>query len=356
MKKRIIISLVAIIAVVLTIVVLCWVLTKEDKMTDDKINQLRIGMSEKEVVILLGEPDRKWGLEPTRNAVDVHYNYKLHNGDELELNFFPDLFDQDRNNQILSSVVVRLSDGNLITLLDGSNPVGTKTSVNLNERRYSFIEPTFFVASDNSGITVDQINQIERGMSLMSVVELLGEPVKTVDSIIFLYSLENSLILDLRFRNNILDVAILSNEQNESLISLLTGIDPLGTRIIYKNEAGNFSKAYPPISFDDATGETLAEKINQIESGMTKENLIEILEPLGLEKREQVIKIVFDTETKLSIVFAFDSRLYKAYIMQTSTESKNGYVLFHILGDRDPVGTRIQYDPETGSFSKIFPE
>lgn len=142
MKKRIIISLVAIIAVVLTIVVLCWVLTKEDKMTDDKINQLRIGMSEEEVVILLGEPDRKWGLEPTRSAVDVHYNYKLHNGDELELNFSPDLFDQDRNNQILSSVVVRLSDGNLITLLDGSNPVGTKIFVDLKERRYSFIEPT----------------------------------------------------------------------------------------------------------------------------------------------------------------------------------------------------------------------
>lgn len=354
MKKRIIISLVAIIAVVLTIVVLCWVLMKEDKMTDDQINQIRLGMSEKEIVELLGEPDSKWGLEPTRSAVDVHYIYILSNGDELKLNFFPDLFDQDRNNQILSSVVVRLSDGNPITLLDGSDPVGTSISVNLDERRYSFIEPTFNVASDSSEIAVNQINQIERGMSLNAAIKLLGEPKKTNDADRYQYAINNEVLISLRFESGILHVVSLVSTANEYISQLLSSEDPWGTRIRYIDKDGSFSRTYPSFSFSDIDGDTFADSIIRVKSGMSKEEVIGVMGMPDKGDMEEGSELSYQMQDGTSVCFVFYKSLYVVYILENNLQ--NDYSVIYLLSDRDPIGTQIHYDPETGYFSKIVPE
>lgn len=354
MKKRIIISLVAIIVVVLTIAVLYWVLTKEDKMTDDKINQLRIGMREEDVLNLLGEPDRKWGLEPTRSAVDVHYQYELENTDELELNFSPDLVDQDRNNQILSSVVVRLSDGNPITLLDGSDPIGTSISVNLDKRRYSFIEPTFNVASDSSEIAVNQINQIERGMSLNSAIKLLGDPKKINDADRYQYAINNEAMISLRFESGILHGVSLVSTTNEHISQLLSSEDPWGTRIHYIDRNGSFSKTYPSFSFNDFDGDTFAESIILIKSGMSKEEVIGVMGIPDKGGMEEGSNLSYQIQDGTSVCFVFHKSLYVVYILQNNPQ--NDYSVIYLLSDRDPIGTQIQYDPETGYFSKIVPE
>lgn len=356
MKKKILISLVALFVFVVTIVVLWFLFDTKMKghVDDNRINRIEKGMSEAEVLTLLGPPDRRWGDELTRSANDIHCHYFLQNGDEMELVFDPGDDGSKRSSQCVSAIIHR-ADENKLTLFDFFDPEGTVPSVNTEERNYSRTEPSIFFDSKNSALSVNQINRIEVGMSLNDVILILGEPdgAQNPGTDICRYQIDDESGLRLKFSKDKLIDAWLVTKSNEEIQNLLYHSDPQGTSILYDEVTGKFSKITPLIVFSESEGELIADLVSQTSSGMTKEDAISLLESLHINWTDEPNSIFCDFQDEIKMTLYFDKTLYRVTI---SNNPFRGYFLIKLLIDRDPTGTRIHYDPETGYFSIIVPE
>jgi outer membrane protein assembly factor BamE (lipoprotein component of BamABCDE complex) len=319
------------------------------RLSEKRINQLSFGMSEAEVVLLLGKPDDVAGRNPRnlkgiQTGMSVAYYYKLDNDTTLNIIFWGNL----------ASVAVTFKDQNAIWIMDYRDPRGTTPLIDIDSRTFGRTEPRFEISDANTQVSTESLNQIEREMSQAELESVLGKANSITEDGEYLYRLSENYDIVILFVSDGLSSVDLVDCEGNSIQTLLTEYDPPNTRLVYDPIAASFSMVYGPVYFDQTSGSFQPEVLNQIQSGMSQEDVIAVL---GLPDEESKTEwYIYQISENRRLSLSFSSSLCRV-TLQEEHESTffNTFFNWELLDDRDPIGTRIIYDSESGEFSKILP-
>jgi outer membrane protein assembly factor BamE (lipoprotein component of BamABCDE complex) len=318
--------------------------------SEEQINQLSFGMSEAEVVSLLGKPDDVAGRNPRnikgiQTGMSVAYYFELDNDTTLNIIFWGKL----------ASVAVTFKDQNAIWIMDYRDPRGTTPLIDIETRTFGRTQPRFEISDANTQVSTETLNQIEREMSQAELESILGKASSITEDGENLYRLSENYDIVIQFVTDGLSSVDLVDCEGNFIQLLLTEYDPPSTRLVYDPISASFSKEYGPVYFDQTSGSFQPEVLNQIQSGMSQEDVIAVLGLPDEESEEYWYIYQISENRRLSI--SFDSSLYDVTLQEEQDSSVfNTHFSWDLLDDRDPIGTRIIYDSESGEFSKIFQE
>lgn len=323
--------------------------------SEEQINQLSFGMSEAEVLSLLGEPYYYGGRElGKKNGLQTgnytSFSYKLDEDTNLSVDFVG----------VLISVQVGVKGQKPIWIMQhGRDPIGTTPLIDIDSRTFGRTEPRFEISDANTQVSTETLNQIERGMSQAELESILGKANSITEDGENLYRLSENYDIVIQFVSDGLSSVDLVDCEGNFIQLLLTKYDPPSTRLFYDPIAASFSMVYGPVYFEQTSDSFQPEALNQIQCGMSQEDVIDVLgmpdeESEGEWDTYQIYQISENRRLWLSF---FTHSLYSV-TLQEEHESTffNTFFNWELLDDRDPIGTRIKYDSESGEFSKIFQE
>lgn len=319
------------------------------RLSEERINQLSFGMIESDVLSLLGKPNDVSGREP-RNIYGlkisniISYNYKLDEDTTLSI-FFSD------RGELASVLVDEKGKNPLFIMKDAYDPIGTTPWIDLANRTFGCREPRFEISDVNGQVSPETLNQIERGISQTALESFLGKANSINEDGDHVYRFSENYDITIEYNSDGLISVNLMDSHGQLIQSLLKKYDPPNTRIFYDPVAAAFSKEYGPVYLEQTIGSFQSDALNQIRSGMSRENVIDVF---GLPDEESGNGVYYQINENQRLCFVFYSSLSAVALQDYPMDST--FYIRDLLDDRDPVGTRIQYDLETGYFSKILPE
>lgn len=321
------------------------------RLSEKRINQLSFGMSEAEVLSLLGEPYYYGGRElGKKNGLQTgnytSFSYKIDEDTNLGITFVG----------VLISVEISEEGQNNIWIMQyGRDPIGTTPLIDIDSRTFGRTEPRFEISDANTQVSTESLNQIEREMSQAELESVLGKANSITEDGEYLYRLSENYDIVILFVSDGLSSVDLVDCEGNFIQTLLTEYDPPSTRLVYDPISASFSMVYGPVYFDQTSGSFQPEVLNQIQSGMSQEDVIAVL---GLPDEESKTEwYIYQISENRRLSLSFSSSLYRVTLQEEHESTYfNTFFNWELLDDRDPIGTRIIYDSESGEFSKIFQE
>ena len=349
-----------IIGVLLFVVVFACVLGWISMKQGEKNMYVEIGMSERQVFHIWGDPDETIiELDGTRSSNQSLYAYHLESGERLFAGFF------DRK---LNYVYLQTLDNTLFYLAHASmGRIGTQLHFDFSTGKYEVRPPNYHSFFEGSSVSIEQVCQIEIGMSEEVVKEILGNPAEIIEdtsstiTVRYIYYLNNNYQLVIRMLRECVTSINLNDAQGDTILTLLSGSIE-GKRVVFDSERGAFYESYPTSSLEFISESDLL-KLNNISKGMTEDRVRNELANLTIvERREGLSMYYFNSGSFTELIYEIDQNttlkmlfnnnlLISVDLISRSDRYRQDYLLFA----HDPIGTRIHYDPETGYISKEFP-
>lgn len=362
-KQAALISILILAGVLITGVFIWFLVNRFQEEEDIKSTYVEIGMSEKEVFRIWGDPDETvLARSGDRDTSHVIYAYDMESGAIIYVVFDPDL----------RAVEVLKTENSWICLADVSLGIGTRIQVDFSTGAYEVKKPNYSFLFENSPITKEQVCQLEVGMSDSLVQGILGAPDKiiendppliTTDHIYYL-SEKYQLVITI-IQNQLHNVQLKSPEGDFLRWLLPTTVE--GTRISFDINMGGFGMLYPSTNISFVSDSDLSQ-LNNLTRGMNLDEVNAELENLEIKETQEGIssyrhffyyannrsctEITYELNCNAMLEMVFQDTLVQARIILNNGNDGIYYLLDYV----DPIGTRIHYDPETGNFSKILPE
>lgn len=363
-KKQTALIITLILAGVLITGVFIWFLVNRFQEEEDiKSTYVEIGMSEKEVFRIWGDPDETvLARSGDRDTSHVIYAYDLESGAIIYVVFDPDL----------RAVEVLKTENSWICLADVSLGIGTRIQVDFSTGAYEVKKPNYSFLFENSPITKEQVCQLEVGMSDSLVQGILGAPDKIIENdpplitTDHIYYLSEKYQLVITIFHNQLHNVKLKSPDGDFLLSLLA-VTAEGTRISFDTNMGGFGMLYPSTNISFVSDSDLSQ-LNNLTRGMNLDEVIAKIDNWEIKEYQEDIapyisfiyyannrsctEITYELNCNAMLEMVFQDTLVQARIILNNGNDGIYYLLDYV----DPIGTRIHYDPETGNFSKILPE
>lgn len=350
-------------AVIVIAGTLVWIQVKRGEKFEIPVNIIEIGMSEKDVFRIWGDPDETvLARSGDRNSSHVIYAYDLESGETIHVVFDPDL----------RGIEVLKTDNSWTCLADISSGIGTQIKVDFSTGEYEVIKPNYSFLFENSPISAEQVCQLEVGMIDSLVQVTLGTPEKIIEneppiiSIDYIYYLNEEYQLDITIINNRLHNVQLKNQEGNFLLWLLP-TSAEGARISFDDNKGTFGRLYPSANLRLISNSDLLQ-LNNVIKGMTVDEVNTELDKLGIKKTQEdispyrhffyysnnrnIVEITYELGQSAVLEMVFQDELVLARIILNNGNDGSYYLLDYA----DPIGTRIHYDLNTGYLSKMLPE
>lgn len=346
---------------VLIVGVFIWLIVNRlNEVEKMKSAYVEIGMTEKEVFRIWGEPNNvilaRIGQRDSGYAI---YEYDLKSGERLYLGFDLELL----------IVEIKMTDDSLICLADISSGVGTQIQIDFLTGKYEVTKPNYSFLFENSPISAEHVCQLEVGMKDSLILEVLGTPDKIIKneppiiSVNYIYYLNDKYQLYITVLNDELSYMHLKDPKGKHVLTFLEGISPKGTRVTYDVKNGIFGNIYA-LSNLDVLSEYVFVQLNGLMKGMTEEQVIAKLELWEIiERRESSIgysNLHFEESGGIiELRYAIGQNETLAIVFQDTLIEAKIYLehdFINLIHYVDPIGTQIHYDSDTGYISKIIPE